>query len=90
MTIISEADGSFLEAKGGLLTINTGAHTIVNAGRIDAEGAPGYPYVPGQGVVESPVNNSGIVEAGGVGSTMTFNDAVSGSGRAVILGGTLR
>ena len=90
LTIVTEPDGGFLEAKGGLLTIDTGANTIVNGGLIDAEGFPSYPYVPGQGVVKSPVENDGIVEADGEGATMTFQDAVTGSGRAIITGGTLR
>jgi hypothetical protein len=89
MTIVSEA-GGFIEAKGGLLTIDTGANTIVNAGLIDAEGAPGYFGAPGQGVVQSPVENNGFLKADGDGSTMTFNGAVTGSGRAVIAGGLLR
>lgn len=89
LTIDSLAQG-FLEAKGGLLTINTGAHTIQNAGLIDAEGAPGYPYTPGQGVVDSPVENNGLVETNGTGSTMTFNGAVAGAGRAIIYDGVMR
>ena len=90
LSIIVEANGGFLEAKGGLLTIDTGAHTIVNDGMIDAEGYPSYPFVPGQAVIESPVENNGIVEADGEGATTTFEDAVTGSGRGVITGGTLR
>ena len=90
LRIVTEGGGGFLEAKGGLLTIDTGANTIVNGGLIDAEGYPSYPYVPGQGVVESPVENDGVVEVDGGGATMTFEDAVTGAGRAVITGGTLR
>ena len=89
MTIINEAAG-FIEAKGGRLVIDTGAHTIVNAGLIDAEGAPSYPLTPGQGVIQSPVENNGFLKADGDGSTMTFNGAVTGSGRAIISGGLLR
>jgi len=90
LSIVTEADGGFLEAKGGLLTINTGAHTIVNGGLIDAEGYPSYPYVAGQGVVESPVENNGVVEVDGKGATMTFEDAVTGDGRGIVTGGVLR
>jgi hypothetical protein len=90
LSIVTEADGGFLEAKGGLLTIDTGSNTIVNNGLIDAEGFPSYPYVPGQGIVESPVENNGIVEADGGGATMTFEDAVTGAGRGIITGGILR
>jgi hypothetical protein len=90
LSIVTDADGGFLEAKGGLLTIDTGTSTIVNGGLIDAEGYPSYPYVPGQGLVESPVENNGVVEADGGGATMTFEDAVTGSGRGAISGGTLR
>ena len=88
LTIINEA-GGFIEAKGGLLTIDTGPRTIVNAGLIDAEGAPAYPYVPGQGLILSPVSNNGIVETDGIGSTMTFEGAVTGTGRAIVAGGIL-
>ncbi len=88
LTIINEA-GGFIEAKGGLLTIDTGPRTIVNAGLIDAEGAPAYPYVPGQGLILSPVSNSGIIETDGTGSTMTFAGAVTGAGRAIVAGGIL-
>ncbi len=88
LTIINEA-GGFIEAKGGLLTIDTGPRTIVNAGLIDAEGAPAYPYVPGQGLILSPVANNGIIETFGTGSTMTFNGAVTGTGRAIVAGGIL-
>ncbi len=90
LKIVIKVGGGFIEAKGGLLTIDTGANTIVNAGLIDAEGFPSYPYVPGRGVVESPVENTGVVEVDGAGATMTFEDAVTGSGRAVVAGGTLR
>jgi hypothetical protein len=90
MTIINEAAG-FIEAKAGPLVINTGANTIINAGTIDSEGNPsGFPNPPAQGTVESPVNNSGLIKADGDGSTLTFDDAVTGTGRAVISGGTLR
>ncbi|MGI9169456.1 MAG: hypothetical protein ACR2FH_04670, partial [Caulobacteraceae bacterium] len=91
LTIINEA-GGFLEAKAGTLIIDTGAHTIVNAGLIDAEGFPGDDGTvpPAQGEVKSPVNNSGIVEVDGIGATMTFDAAVTGTGRAVLAGGLLR
>lgn len=90
LSIDVQAGGGFLEAKGGPLTIDTGTTTIVNDGLIDAEGAPSYPYTPGQGLVLSPVLNNGIVEADGQGSTMTFEEPVTGSGHASITGGLLR
>ena len=89
LTIVSLADG-FLEAKGGLLTIDTGANTIVNGGLIDAEGAPSYPLTPGDGVVKSPVANSGYVKSDGTGSVMEFQAPVTGGGWGILTGGTLK
>ena len=90
LTLVNEAQG-FLEAKGGLLTIDTGANTIVNAGLITAEGAPGDDGItPGSGLVKSPLVNSGVLKADGDGSSLTFEGAVTGSGRTIISGGLLR
>ncbi|MGI8841781.1 MAG: beta strand repeat-containing protein [Caulobacteraceae bacterium] len=90
LTLVNQAKG-FIEAKGGLLTVDTGTNTIVNAGLITAEGAPGDDGLPpGLGLYKSPLANSGILEADGDGSTLTFDGAVTGTGRAVITGGLLR
>jgi hypothetical protein len=89
LIIDNEAEG-FLEAKGGLLVIDTGANTIANAGLIDAEGLPANLDTPGHGVVESPVDNTGTLEADGRGANLTLEDAVTGSGMGVIAGGTLQ
>jgi len=90
MTIVNEAQG-FIEAKGGPLSIDTGAHTIVNAGLIDAEGAPGDDGItPAQGTVQSPIDNAGILEIDGDGASLILDGAVTGSGRAIVAGGTLR
>jgi len=91
LIIDNEAKG-FIEAKGrGTLVIDTGANTIVNAGLIDAEGAPSSPYTPTEGLVESPVDNTGVLKADGAGASLIFEDAVTGSeGCAVIYGGTLQ
>ncbi|MDQ2859480.1 MAG: hypothetical protein M3T55_01870 [Pseudomonadota bacterium] len=90
MTIVNQARG-FIEAKGGPLVIDTGANTIVNAGLIDAEGAPGDDGLPpAQGTIQSPVDNSGILEIDGIGASLTVNGAVTGSGGAIIAGGNLR
>jgi hypothetical protein len=85
-----EAQG-FIEAKGlGVLVINTGAHTITNAGLIDAEGQPSSSLTPIEGLIESPVENTGILEADGRGASLVLQDAVTGTGgRAVITGGLL-
>jgi hypothetical protein len=85
-----EAQG-FIEAKGlGVLVVNTGAHTITNAGLIDAEGQPSSSLTPIEGLIESPVENTGILEADGRGASLVLQDAVTGAGgRAVITGGLL-
>ena len=53
LVIDNQAQG-FIEAKGGLLVIDTGAATIVNAGLIDAEGEPSFSGAPRSGLVREP------------------------------------
>jgi hypothetical protein len=90
LTLITGPMG-FIEAKAGLLTVDTGSNTIINNGTIDAEGLPGSDSDPlGHGVIASPVQNDGLLMADGVGSTLVVQDGVSGTGRAVLCGGVLQ
>jgi hypothetical protein len=70
-----------IDATGAVaLTINTGTSTIANAGLIKATGL-------GAAIVDSAVKNTGTLGADG--GTVTFEQAVSGGGMAVVSTGTL-
>ncbi|HEV2363292.1 MAG TPA: hypothetical protein VGS12_03745 [Caulobacteraceae bacterium] len=63
------------------LTLDTGANTITNTGTIQAD-------LGGTTVINSAVNNTGLVEANG--GTMQINGAISGSGAYKITGGLMQ
>jgi hypothetical protein len=80
LTLINAANGRILsDIVGKTLTINTGANPIINAGIMTGAG--------GGMRVMSAVENDGLVKAI---TALTFNRGVTGSGRAMIAGGTLR
>jgi hypothetical protein len=78
------ADSGGILAEGGLLTINTGHNTIINSGLIEAQGGS-------QCVITSAVDNTGTLEVlgGQFTALMKVEGAVTGSGSAAILHGTL-
>ncbi|MEP6967503.1 MAG: hypothetical protein ABI906_05440 [Pseudomonadota bacterium] len=77
----NRAQGVIDADRSGRLTLDTGAHTIVNAGTLEATGV-------GRGEVRSAVDNTGTLETSG-GGALRFNKAVTGDGSAIIRGGTL-
>jgi hypothetical protein len=80
LTLVNQAGGLIDGKASTALVINTGANTIVNAGKIEANGAGGV-------VVSSAINNTGTLYVDG--SVLTLNGAVTGAGKGVINGGTL-
>jgi hypothetical protein len=73
--------GGVIDATGSrVLTINTGANTIANAGTIEATG-------PGGGKIQSAIFNTGVLMAAG--GSLTVDGEVTGTGSGVIDGGTL-
>ena len=67
------ASGGTVEAKGGVLTIDTGSNQIVNAGLIETTGA-------GNLVIASNLQNDGVLKAAGSGWIKLKNSLVSGGG----------
>jgi hypothetical protein len=80
LTLVNQAGGLIDGKASSALVINTGANTIVNAGKIEATGAGGV-------VVSSAINNTGTLYVDG--SVLTLNGAVTGAGKGVINGGIL-
>jgi len=75
--LINEAAG-VISAPGqskGIMKIDTGSHTIMNAGVIQTSRGAGL-------IIDSPVDNTGKINA--MDGTMTFNGAVTGSGQVGI------
>jgi fibronectin-binding autotransporter adhesin len=79
MTLDNEAHGSILGLGSAGLTLFTGAHTVVNAGLIEADGDVL--------TIRSGLDNGGRVCA--LKGTLVLEGAVSGTGLAIINGGTL-
>jgi hypothetical protein len=80
MGLANEASGTIEADISAALVINLGANTLTNAGVIETT-------KNAQAVIESATANSGTLYAGG--DQLTFDDAVTGSGEAVISAGTL-
>jgi hypothetical protein len=80
MVLINEAGGLIEQTGAVALTLDTGAATINNAGTIETAG-------PGGATVVGALDNSGVIEARS--GDLTIDGAVSGSGTALIVGGTL-
>jgi hypothetical protein len=82
LSLVNEAGGLIFNSLASPLVINTGTHTVINAGYIDALAAGG-------GVtVISAVNNTGHLWAAS-GGTLTLDGLVTGGGVGNINGGTL-
>ena len=62
------------------LTIDTGSNVVINSGMLEATGTGGL-------IVNSDVSNSGLIWADG--GNITIEGAVTGTGGALISGGTL-
>jgi hypothetical protein len=77
---VNDAAGKIDEAGPNRLTIATAKNTIMNAGMIESSGAGGI-------LIRSPIANDGTVTVDR--GIFTFEGPVSGSGEAVIGGGTL-
>ncbi len=77
---VNDAAGKIDGAGPNRLTIATAKNTIMNAGMIESSGAGGI-------LIRSPIANDGTVTVDR--GIFTFEGAVSGSGEAVIGGGTL-
>jgi hypothetical protein len=80
LTLINGAAGLIVANASVALTINTGAATITNAGKIEAIGAGGL-------TIAGAVNNTGQLKA--VSSLLKVTGAVTGAGTGVIGTGTL-
>jgi hypothetical protein len=81
ITLVNQAGGVIEEdSQPATLTINTGLHTIVNAGLIEAGPANGSSLV-----VQSAVSNSGTLE--GNGSSLVLNGNVTNAG-SILANGT--
>jgi len=80
LTLINEAGGIIYAGGTAALTINTGANIIQNAGLIEGYSAAGV-------VVKSAVDNTGNLVANG--GSLTIDGAVTGTGVAHIINGTL-
>ena len=80
MILVNEAGGTITGNAATALVINTGVHTISNAGALEGASNPGLTIV-------SAVNNSGtlIAQAG----TLTLEGVVTGAGTAAVNAGTL-
>jgi len=80
MTLVNEAAGVIVGNATAGLVINTGNNTIDNAGAINASHGSTVKIV-------SAINNSGRLESEG--GTLLVSGAVSGTGEAFIVGGTI-
>jgi hypothetical protein len=79
--LINQARGVIDSTYNGLsLTLDTGAHTVANAGLIEATDGASI-------LIQSAIANDGTIEADG--GDVAVNAAVSGAGTAVIAAGTL-
>lgn len=77
----NRAQGVIDADRSAHLTLDTGAHAIVNAGTLEATGV-------GRGEVRSAVDNTGTLKTSGAG-VLRFDKAVTGDGSAIVRGGTL-
>jgi hypothetical protein len=78
---LNNAGAGTIDATGtNALIINTGGHTITNAGLIEATAAGGL-------TIASTLTNSGTLSASG--GSLTVAKAVAGSGQAIVANGTL-
>jgi hypothetical protein len=75
MELTNAASGSIYSLGAGVLALNTGATTIINAGAIASEGTGGL-------TISSPLTNTGELIA--YSSPLTVSDAVTGAGTAEI------
>jgi VCBS repeat-containing protein len=81
LTLVNQATGTIDASGTHALILNTGSNTVVNAGLIEATGAGGL-------TIDSPVANTGVLEANG--GNVAVNGAVSGSGgSALVVSGTI-
>ncbi len=80
LTLVNGAAGRIFGNQATGLVIDTGANTIVNDGWIVARGAGGV-------TIASAVDNNGRLES--VGSGLTVQGAVTGTGEVFIAGGTM-
>ncbi|HXU99048.1 MAG TPA: hypothetical protein VG166_00940, partial [Caulobacteraceae bacterium] len=80
MVLVNQAKGQIVGNGAVTLTLDTGSHTIVNAGTIESSGA-------GQVVVKSAVTNTGLLYAAA--GTLILDKTVSGTGAAHIKAGVL-
>jgi hypothetical protein len=78
MTLINQ--GTIVATGTHALTIDTGLNAVINSGVMEATG-------PGGLIVTSDVSNSGLIWADG--GTISINGTVTGTGDALISGGTL-
>ena len=81
LTLVNQAAGVIDGSQALALTIDTGTATIQNAGLIENVGKGGT-------LINSAVDNTGTLEEIANG-TLSIMGAVTGSGRAVVKGGTL-
>jgi hypothetical protein len=80
MILVNEAGGTITANAATALVINTGVHTISNAGALESDSNPGLTIV-------SAVNNTGTLIAQD--GTLTLEGVVTGAGTAVVNAGTL-
>ena len=80
LQLVNAGPGVIAGTTGGVLTIDTGNHAVINDGLIASRGS-------GEVVIKSAVANDGALEADA--GTLTVMGAVSGGGSGVVAGGTL-
>ena len=80
LTIVNQANGLIEQTGTVALNLSSGAHTIVNAGVIEAAGTGGM-------TIKSAVANTGLLEA--VKGNLTATGAVTGTGSAIVNAATL-
>ena len=79
MTLVNDAAGTIDGDDSVALTLNTGANTIINLGKIEATAAGGV-------TIASALGNTGLLDV--TTGTLTVAGAVTGAGTAHIAGGT--
>jgi hypothetical protein len=85
LTLINQAGGvidATFGAPGSELTIDTAAHTIMNAGLMEATGGAEL-------LINSALNNTGTVDAFGAGSMVHIAAAITNTGSLIADGGSL-